>query len=160
MSDQPARRSTDHAQIPWVQVGVVLTVLTVLWGSLLFWTGGLRPQTQIDVQDLQRAVVELRANIKSDNNDLRADQKTNAATCASDKALLADRIDSLRNLFSTRLDAMWRPSDYVDANTHFNRLDNVYSTLRDQVNGQSYAITDLDKRVMNLSSAPVRNPSR
>lgn len=144
MTDAPER---PRFGIPWSQVGVVLAVLTALWAATLFFTGGLRPQTQIDVADLQKALAETRADTKTGFGELKAAQSALSAASANDKAQLADRIDAAKELLNSRLNGMWRPSDYAERDSHLHDLDARVDVLRGKVDKLEYTYGDLDKRV-------------
>lgn len=89
---------------------------------------------------------------------MRNAQAAANAAGAADRAQLSQRIDTAQDLFNTRLNGMWRQSDYVDRDAHLSRLDSVFEALRDRVRDQEYRTGDLDKRLSGLSAAPVRNP--
>jgi hypothetical protein len=162
MSDlTPARRSTDNQRtIPWAQISVVITVIAAIGGGLAWITGGIHPQWQQDISELRASNVGLAADLKTAVAKLEAAQQTQAAAASSDKAVLTARIDSAQQLFTSRLDAMWRPSDYADRDSHLSRLDQVYDALRDRMTQQEYSTKDLTNRLSGLSTAPVRNPGR
>jgi hypothetical protein len=154
MSDQaPARRD-----IPWMAITVVLALLTVAWGALLFLTGGIHPQWQSDISDLRAAIAQKSVDTDKALTELRNAQAAANAAGAADRAQLSQRIDTAQDLFNTRLNGMWRQSDYVDRDAHLSRLDSVFEALRDRVRDQEYRTGDLDKRLSGLSAAPVRNP--
>ena len=157
MSDQPARRD-QRPLIPWTQVSVVIAVLAMIGGALAWITGGIHPQWQNDIAELRASNVGLAADLKTAVAQLEATQQAQAAAASSDKAVLAARIDSAQQLFTSRLDAMWRPSDYTERDTHLSRLDQVFDALRDRVTAQEYISKDLTNKLSGLSTAPVRNP--
>jgi hypothetical protein len=143
-----------------MQIGTAVGVLVFLGTLITFLTGGLHPQWQTDIAELRASNVSLAADLKSAVAKLEAAQQAQATAALSDKAVLTARIDSAQQLFTSRLDAMWRPSDYTDRDTHLSRLDNVFDLLRDRVTKLEYSTQDIDKRVLGFSSAPVRNPGR
>lgn len=125
------------------RLAVIFAALGVGWASLTWMTGGLRPQTQIDVANLTKEVA-----------DLKATQSAGVAACAADRELLNSRINSAQQLFVSRLDAMWRPSDYAEVSSHFSRLDQEYDSLRDRVTNSEFAIKDLNARYQVLTAVP------
>lgn len=160
MSDHPPmRRASDQqSTIPWAQVGVVCTVL-VLGGTGLSWlTGGLHPQWSAEIEALKTSNADLKNDLKNAVSELQAAQKTAAAQAASDRTQLTERIEAAKELFNTRLNGMWRPSDYAERDSHLHDLDARGDSIRDRLTKLEYGYTDLDKRVTGLSSAPVRNP--
>lgn len=160
MSDHPPmRRATDHhVAIPWAQVGVVCTVLVLLVGAVSWVTGGLHPQWSADITELRASNASLTSELKASVSDLQAAQRAAAAAAASDRAQLTERIDAAKELFNTRLNGMWRPSDYAERDSHLHDLDARGDSIRDRLTKLEYGYTDLDKRVTGLSAAPVRNP--
>lgn len=137
--------------------GVVI-ILGVLYTGLVWGIGPIKPQSQVDSDAQKAAVTKLSNDFQTATTKLEATQQAQAATCAADKVLLTNRIDSAQQLFTSRLDAMWRPSDYTERDTHLSRLDSVFEALRDRVVAQEYATKDLKDRLSGLSAAPVRNP--
>jgi hypothetical protein len=159
MSDHPhMRRATDHQVIPWTQLGVVIAAIVMATTFLAWLTGGLHPQWSADISELRASNTSLSNELKSSVADLQATQKAAAAAAASDKAQLTERIDAAKELFNTRLNGMWRPSDYAERDSHLHELDSRGDAIRDRVLKLEYGYTDLDKRINALSGAPVRNP--
>ena len=129
-----------------VTSGAIVALLLNLMGGLF---GGLRPQSQIDLAELQKSNAALKTQI---------DAVTVAE--ASDKALVLAQIDTVKQLFATRLDAMWRPSDYADRDAHLSRLDTVFDGLRDKTTDNGYAIKGLQDRYTALTTVPTPGPAR
>lgn len=122
--------------IPWPQVGAVIGVLVFLGTLVTFLTGGIHPQWQADIADLKAA-----------NAALQADLKAAVVAGASERSALAARIDTDKQLVTTRLDGMWRTNDYTDRDNHLARLDTVFDGLRERVTQLEYAQKDLLKSI-------------
>ena len=163
MSDEPPRAFVDRraaatpehtgllAQVS-ANAGKMVAIggaIAIVFTGLGWLTGPLRPQSQIDLANLQKTNVEIVARIDA-----------MAATQASDKALLIAQIELLKQLFATRLDAMWRPSDFADRDSHLSRLDSVFEALRDKTTDNTYAIKDLQEKYRGLTTVPTPGPRR
>jgi hypothetical protein len=141
---------------PWATPGKVIAgilatggVVAVLSQPVTFLFGGLRPQSQIDV-----------ANLQKDNLALAARLDTMTATEASDKALLLAQIEAAKQLFTTRLEAMWRPTEFADRDAHLSRLDAVFEAQRNIVTDHTYDIKDLREKYQALTTVPTPGPAR
>jgi hypothetical protein len=128
---------------------VAAAVISLLFQPITWVTGGLRPQSQIEID-----------NAKQKTADLSARLDTQIAIEASDKAQILASIDNLRQLFATRLDAMWRPSDFAERDSHLSRLDTVFEGQRDKITDYGYAIKDLQNRYQALTTVPTPGPPR
>lgn len=135
----------------WAQVTVIIAVLGVVGGCLTFLTGGVHPQWQSDIADLRAGMAQMKTDTDKALVELRSAQAAASAAAVSDRAQLNQRIDTAQDLFNTRLNGMWRQSDYVDRDAHLSRLDTVFDALRDRVRDQEYL-------TRGLSTVPVRNP--
>lgn len=152
--------SETRPAITWTQAYAALGALVIMAGVAAWFAGGIHPQWSNDIAELRASNSALQADLKTAVAKLEAQQQTQIATAASDKAVLAARIDAAQQLFTSRLDAMWRPSDYADRDSHLSRLDAVYDAIRNRVTDVEYSVKDLTKQMGGLSSTPVRNPSR
>jgi hypothetical protein len=122
-----------------VVIGGGIAISAAIGGCVEWYTGGLKPQTQV-VQD------ELRAQLSS----IQTTQKEQA----SNWLLSQDRI-------LARLDAMPRPDQYTDQKEHLGRLDTRLDELGRRIGDAEVIAGKLDGRLQSLvsgTSAPTRNP--
>lgn len=147
------RHSTTKPWLTISKIGEALivgaAVISLLFQPITWVTGGLKPQSQIDLADAVKTNALLSA---------RLDALT--ATEAANKAQALTAVDNVKQLFAARLDAMWRPSDFADRDAHLSKLDTVLEGLRDKTTDNGYAIKDLQQKYQALTTIPTPGPSR
>src|SRR5664279_3693929 len=90
------------------RISVMIACAGVIWAVLTWATGGVRPQSSIDIDNIKAAIADL--------------QRVQIADLQKNQAQILGR-----------LDAMWRTQDYAERDGHFARLDSVFEALRDRV---------------------------
>jgi hypothetical protein len=110
-----------------IVVGSLVAILAGVWWAMLWFTGGLKPQTQVD-QD----------GFRTQLSSIQTTQEKNAAA----SALANDRIIA-------RLDALPKPSDLE---SHLTRIDQALLAAYDRATAIEVAASKLAGRFESLMS--------
>lgn len=117
----------------------LVSIGAVCWGLTIWFTGGLRPQTQIDQDGFKAQLASIQDAQKVQANEVRM----------------------WRDEMIGRFDRLPRPSDYANQDAHLSRIDTAISSISDRITADELKAVEIATQVRRLTdgtTAPLRFP--
>lgn len=142
--DAPPERATQLVWSSLQRLVLIAAALSVLWNPIVWFTGGLHPQSSIDLESLKTQTSDLRTDLAA--TKARLDQLPRQADVEGLRTQLAG--------IQARIEQLPRSTDFQDWTAHLSRLDAVFEGLRDQVVADRLAAKETAVRVQSLTALP------